>query len=92
MDEPTLVAHLEMDNRNFPSYVSGHSTISRTAAGVLSVLFHAKEAVWLKNAVEARDSRLWAGIHFPYDNNEGFKLGAAVADQVIENLDLKAIR
>lgn len=92
MDDPTLVAHLEMDNPNFPSYVSGHSTISRTAAGVLSVLFPAKEAVWLKNAEEARDSRLWAGIHFPYDNNEGFKLGAAVADQVVKNLDLKPIR
>jgi hypothetical protein len=92
MVDATLVEHLEMDNPNFPSYVSGHSTISRTAAGVLGALFPEKSEVWLKNAEEARDSRLWAGIHFPYDNNEGFRLGAAVADSVIEKLNLTSIQ
>jgi hypothetical protein len=62
-----------MPNPNFPSYVSGHSTISRTAAEVLGVFFPDKKGKFLSDAEHARDSRLNAGIHFPMDNDEALK-------------------
>src|SRR5262249_50794213 len=55
----------------FPSYTSGHSTISAAAAAVLGHLFPADAADLAALAQEARDSRLWAGIHFPLDNEVG---------------------
>jgi hypothetical protein len=92
MDDASIADHLEMDNPLFPSYVSGHSTISRTAAGVLGALLPAKRELWLSNAEEAKNSRLWAGIHFPYDNEQGFALGEKVADEIIKTLALEPLR
>ena len=51
----------------FPSYTSGHATISTAAATILGHLFPADEDVLLERADEAKRSRLWAGIHFPID-------------------------
>ncbi len=81
-----------MPNPPFPSYVSGHSAISFSAAAVLGEMFPNKKDLYLKNAEEAKNSRLWAGIHFPYDNEEGKKLGIAVGEEVISKVQLKAIR
>ena len=61
---------------NFPSYPSGHSTISSAAAVVLDHFF--PDQKWLAMATEAKDSRLWAGIHFPIDNEEGFAVGLKI--------------
>ncbi|MDB5161061.1 MAG: phosphoesterase PA-phosphatase related protein [Candidatus Saccharibacteria bacterium] len=80
-----------MDNPNFPGYVSGHSTISKAAADVLASMVPAHTSDWQAMAVEARDSRLKAGIHFDIDNQVGFDLGAAVAKQVIAAKELKQI-
>jgi hypothetical protein len=77
---------LAMPNPKFASYTSGHSTISFSAAGVLTSLFPEQKEIWVKNATDAKNSRLWAGIHFPYDNNEGQKLGEEVAKNILENL------
>jgi membrane-associated phospholipid phosphatase len=55
----------------FPSYTSGHSTVSAAAATILGHLFPADEADLLARAEEAKNSRLWAGIHFPLDNEMG---------------------
>ena len=92
MDDPELIPLLGMENPHFPSYVSGHSTISRTAAEVLSAMFPTKADIWLQDATEARDSRLWGGVHFAYDNDEGFILGAAVGVIARNNLNLEALR
>lgn len=81
-----------MPNPPFPGYVSGHSTISFTAATVLGVLFPKDKDVFLKDAEEAKNSRLWAGIHFPYDNEEGEKLGIAVGEFVVKKLTLESIK
>jgi hypothetical protein len=62
----------------FPTYTSGHSTISSAAATILGHLFPADEYDLRGRADEARDSRLWAGIHFPIDNEMGATMGAAV--------------
>jgi hypothetical protein len=67
----------------FPGYVSGHSTVSKAAAEVLAVMAPAHAEEWRQMAVDARQSRLYAGIHFDVDNRIGFSLGSQIATQVI---------
>jgi hypothetical protein len=75
-----------MDNPHFPSYVSGHSTISWTAAEVLTAMFPSYENIWFGDAKEAQNSRLWAGIHFSHDNEEGADLGRKIGNLVVLKL------
>ncbi len=77
-----------MPDPYFPGYVSGHSTISKAASDVLSVLVPEHATAWEAMAVEARNSRLVAGIHFDVDNRVGFTLGTEVARQIIEKAQL----
>lgn len=72
-----------MDNPNFPGYVSGHSTISATAATILSKYVPEYKDRWISDAIEAKNSRLWARIHFPMDNEEGYKLGVKIGDKIL---------
>lgn len=69
----------------FPSYPSGHSTVSGAAATVLSAVFpDAKTELW-RLANEAANSRLWAGIHFPNDNVQGLITGEKIGQKVLED-------
>ncbi len=70
----------------FPSYVSGHSTISSTAATVLSQLVPQKASIWQSDAATAANSRLTAGVHFNYDNVQGSTVGQAIGQQIISKL------
>jgi hypothetical protein len=79
-----------MKDPPFPGYVSGHSTISAAAATVLGRLLPDHEAVFLRGAQEARDSRLYAGIHFDVDNQQGFLLGQKIGETINGVLDAKA--
>lgn len=66
-----------------PSYVSGHATLSAAAAQVLAAHWPTqREALWVK-AEEAAMSRLWGGIHFRSDNEQGLLLGRAVGEEVV---------
>ena len=67
----------------FPSYTSGHSAISAAAATVLGYLFPEAEADLLAKAEEAKNSRLWAGIHFPIDNELGAVSGGSIGRLVV---------
>jgi hypothetical protein len=69
---------------NFPSYTSGHSTISGAAAEVMSELFPGDAAFYRAEASEAADSRLWGGIHYPRDNVQGQIVGKAIGERVVE--------
>jgi membrane-associated phospholipid phosphatase len=63
-----------------PAYTSGHATTSGAAAEVLAHFFPS-DAVQLRAwAEEAAMSRLYGGIHFRFDNDEGLALGRKVAD------------
>lgn len=66
---------------NFPSYVSGYATISGAAAQILAYMFPLQRPALMRDAQEATLSRLYGGIHFRSDNEEGLKLGFAVADK-----------
>lgn len=70
---------------SFPSYVSGHATISAAAALVLSHHFPNQQKNYQHLAEEAANSRLWGGIHFDSDNKEGLLLGASVGSEVLSS-------
>jgi membrane-associated phospholipid phosphatase len=67
----------------FPSYTSGHSTISAAAATVLGHLFPADAPLLAGRADEAKNSRLWAGIHYPIDNEMGALGGGMIGRLVV---------
>jgi hypothetical protein len=71
---------------NFPSYISGHSTISSTAALIMAQLFLHEASYFLEQAQEAKISRLWAGIHFPQDNENGFEVGRKIGSKYISDM------
>jgi len=89
----------------FPSYVSGHSTISAATAEVMtsyfgemaftdtsSVEFGIKSrsfSSFRAAAQEASISRLFGGIHYRFDLNEGNILGRKVGELVLQRLTFK---
>ena len=68
---------------NFPAYPSNHSTLSSARAEMLAYLFPQRAEAIRALAKEAGDSRIWAGIHFPMDNEAGVTLGRQVASKFI---------
>jgi membrane-associated phospholipid phosphatase len=68
---------------NFPSYPSNHSTFSTARAEVLAYLFPERAGFIRALGKEAGDSRIWAGIHYPMDNDAGVTLGMNVAGKFI---------
>jgi hypothetical protein len=90
----------------FPSYVSGHATISAAAAEVMTSWFgdhlsfvdtsslefgiKSRRIVSFRDAAkEAAMSRLYGGIHYRFDNDEGNKIGINVGELVLQRLKLK---
>ena len=78
----------------FPSYTSGHSTFSGCAAKVLEHLFpnglvedaFGQNVPFEAAADQAAVSRLYGGIHYRSDNDDGLTCGRSVADLVIARL------
>jgi hypothetical protein len=89
MRDPSIA--VAMPDPIFPGYVSGHSTVSKAAAEVLAAMAPAHAVESRQMAVDAKDSRLYAGIHFDNDNVQGFALGQAVAQQVIVKRKLERV-
>lgn len=56
----------------------GHATSSAAAATVLAHLFPADQETLLAQAFEAKQSRLWAGIHHQIDCDMDATMGDAV--------------
>ncbi|MDX1837293.1 phosphatase PAP2 family protein [Legionella taurinensis] len=77
--------HTVMPTPNHPSYPAGHSGISATAATILTYYFPQNKSDWWEKAREASSSRIWGGIHFPIDAQEGLILGEKVANTVINS-------
>jgi hypothetical protein len=82
MRDPAI--HSSIATPTFPSYTSGHATVSAAAATVLGHYFPDQASRWMAMAQEAKDSRLWSGIHFPVDNDRGFEMGKAIAAYVLQ--------
>lgn len=76
-----------LDTPNHPSYPSGHATIAGCAEVVLGYFFeHEKERLH-ELAKECAISRLYAGVHYPIDNEEGLRLGRHIGQIVIKQLE-----
>ena len=85
----------------FPSYVSGHSTFSAAAAVVLSSAYGSKTpftttsdalpgvtrsfSTFSAAASEAGMSRIYAGIHYQFDNLDALVLGRAIGGYVVKH-------
>jgi hypothetical protein len=63
---------------NFPSYTSGHATFSGAASEVLAYLFPDQAEPLRKLAEEAALSRVYGGIHYPFDSDEGLEAGRRI--------------
>jgi hypothetical protein len=60
---------------NFPAYPSGHSAFSGAAAEVLGHSFPTEREALTALATEASESRVAGGIHYPFDCQEGLRIG-----------------
>lgn len=69
-----------------PSYVSGHAAAAGAAAILLSYFFPGESKRIIELAKEAALSRLYAGVHFPVDNEEGLKLGKQIGQIAVFQL------
>jgi len=90
----------------FPSYTSGHATISAAAAEVMTSWFgdhlsftdtsslefgiqSRRIESFRMAAKEAGMSRLYGGIHYRQDNEEGNKCGTMLGDMIVRRLKFK---
>lgn len=71
----------------FPSYVSGHAATSGAAAAILAVLFPERSDELIAIGEAAAMSRLYGGIHFRFDNDNGLELGRNIANHVLKNIN-----
>ncbi len=69
---------------NFPAYVSGHATFSGAASTVLGTAFPTLKNYFDSLAEEAAMSRLYGGIHYRHDNEEGLKGGRTIGGRAGE--------
>lgn len=88
----------------FPTYVSGHSGQSGASARLLKQVFgdiSFTDTTKIRRGFSARSypsfdaaasevalSRLYGGIHYPMDNEDGLDMGHCVADKIIERVHL----
>ena len=68
---------------NFPSFPSGHSTYSAAAAATLGYFFPEGSASFVAMADEAGISRLYGGIHYRADIEEGKAHGTRIGNWVV---------
>ncbi|HET9431345.1 MAG TPA: phosphatase PAP2 family protein, partial [Chitinophagaceae bacterium] len=80
--DPSIIPILSSSTS--PSYPCEHAVTAAAAATVLGYFFPEKADSLLKMAKIAAGSRLYTGVQFPSDINEGWKLGEEVAKIIIE--------
>lgn len=69
---------------NFPAYTSGHSTFSAAGAEVLSYIFPEEASQFSAWAEEAAVSRIYGGIHYRFDAEEGVTQGKKVGTYAVK--------
>ncbi len=65
---------------NFPSYISGHSSFSGSAAAILGHIIPANASKYEAMSDEAAKSRFISGIHTKLDCDEGLVVGKSVGE------------
>ncbi|MGB4399848.1 MAG: phosphatase PAP2 family protein [Daejeonella sp.] len=69
---------------NFPAYTSGHSTFSGAAAAILGYLVPGKSAQFDAMALEASNSRMYGGIHYRSDCEQGLIAGRKIGNIAVD--------
>jgi hypothetical protein len=69
---------------NFPSYPSGHACSAGAFDAALGHFFPDERAEFTRIAEEQAMSRLYGGIHYRFDDDEGLALGRVVARYAVE--------
>jgi membrane-associated phospholipid phosphatase len=77
--DPAITVVPEVGKPNHPSYPSGHSCISSSAAAVLTTFFPEQGAQLDAMVTEAGLSRMYAGIHYRFDIRAAEVIGRSVA-------------
>lgn len=72
-----------------PSWPSGHATASMAAAVVLGHYLPSDAKYFQSQAREAAMSRLWGGIHFRKDNDDGLKFGERIGKYCLGQADAR---
>lgn len=67
----------------FPAYPSGTSNYSGAAGEVLARTFPDDAKMWRARAVEAGMSRLWGGVHWRIDVEQGLEMGRRIGTLVV---------
>jgi membrane-associated phospholipid phosphatase len=70
-----------------PSYPSGHACSSSAGAAVLAAFYPNEAEALERMAVEACDSRVYAGIHYRFDAEAGMGIGSRAAARALERGD-----
>ena len=83
MHETNVTWKTVIDTPPFPSYPSGHATVSGTASTVLAAYFPDDSAQLRAWAVEAAHSRVVGGIHWPLDSRAGLAQGQRIGALVV---------
>lgn len=68
---------------NTPSYPSGHAIQGSISATILTYFFPGDAAYWKNLDEEGANTRLWEGVHFPEDIEQGRILGKKIGEQLI---------
>jgi hypothetical protein len=79
--DPTIKTPIGLPN--FPAYSSGHSTFSAAAASVLSYLFPEASTTFAAMRDEAAISRMYGGIHYRSDVENGKAHGDRIASYTL---------
>ena len=82
--DSTIVLADSVSLPNFPSYPSGHACSAGAFDAVLGHYFPRERAEFTRIAEEQAMSRLYGGIHYRFDDDEGLALGRVVARYDIE--------
>lgn len=69
-----------------PSYPAGHAVGAGCMEGILSYYFPKEGEKIKKLAEECCISRIYAGVHYMLDLDEGYKLGKDIAKKIIEQI------
>ncbi|EDL65434.1 vanadium-dependent haloperoxidase [Bacillus sp. SG-1] len=70
----------------FPTYPSGHAVMSGCSEAVLSYFFPGETRKLRKIANDNAVGRLYAGVHFPSDNDQGVNLGRYIGKVITEDI------
>ena len=69
---------------NHPSYPSNHACVSGTIGLVLDSQFPDAQGRYYAMGTQAGESRIYAGIHYRIDVDEGLKIAQKVAVRALE--------